>query len=51
MEIVSRSNEHETNVKHLISTWRCRKKGPPKHWYPTVTLHGVTTQKTSTWTL
>jgi hypothetical protein len=23
--------------------------GPPKHWYPTTTLHGVTTQKIATW--
>jgi len=22
-----------------------------RHWYPTTTLHGVTTQKTSTWHL
>jgi hypothetical protein len=22
-------------------------KGPPKRWYPTATLHGITTQKTS----
>jgi hypothetical protein len=30
------------------STWRWRQHGPPKWWYPTTTLHGVTTQKTST---
>jgi len=24
--------------------------GPPKRWYPTIKLHGVSTQKTSTWT-
>jgi len=23
--------------------------GPPKHWHPTTSLHGVTTQKTSVW--
>jgi hypothetical protein len=28
--------------------WRWRQRGPPKHWYPTTTLHGVTTQKNST---
>jgi hypothetical protein len=28
---------------------RWRKHWPPKRWYPTTTLHGVTTQKTSTW--
>jgi hypothetical protein len=27
--------------------WRWRQHGPPKRWYPTTTLHGVTTQKTS----
>jgi len=25
--------------------------GPPKLWCPTTTLHGVRTQKTSTWIL
>jgi len=28
---------------------RRRHQGPPKPWYPTAALHGVTTQKTSTW--
>jgi len=28
-----------------VKTVRCRKLGPPKHWCPTTTLHGVTTQK------
>jgi hypothetical protein len=31
------------------SPWRWRQHGPPKRWYPTTTLHGVTTQKISTW--
>jgi hypothetical protein len=31
--------------------WRWRQHGPLKCWYPTTTLHGITTQKTlSTWT-
>jgi len=25
-----------------------RQHGPPNHWYPTVTLHSITTQKTLT---
>jgi len=25
-------------------------QGPLEHWYPTATLHGITTQKTSTFT-
>jgi hypothetical protein len=29
--------------------WWWKQEGPPKHWYPTITIHGVTTQKTSTW--
>jgi len=29
--------------------WRWRQQGPLKRWYPTAILHGVTTQKTSTW--
>jgi len=28
--------------------WRCKQQRAPK-CYPTTTLHGVTTQKTSTW--
>jgi len=28
-------------------SWRWRWQGPPKHRYPTTTLHSVTTQKTS----
>jgi hypothetical protein len=31
------------------SPWRWRQHGPPKRWYPTATLHGVRTQKTSSW--
>jgi len=30
---------------------RWRQHGFPKHWYPTTTLHGVTTLKTSTWNI
>jgi len=30
------------------SPWRWRQYGPPKRWYPTTKLDGVTTQKTST---
>jgi len=33
----------------VTSTWRRRQNGHPKRWYPTITLRGVTTQKTSTW--
>jgi hypothetical protein len=29
--------------------WRWRQHGPLKLWYPTTTLHGLTTQKTLTW--
>jgi len=31
-------------------SWRWRQHEPPKRWYPTTTPHGVTTQKTSTFT-
>jgi hypothetical protein len=31
------------------SPWRWRQQRPPKRRYPTTILHGVTTQKTSTW--
>jgi hypothetical protein len=33
------------------SPWRWRQHGPPKRWYPTTTLHGVTIQNTSTWNI
>jgi hypothetical protein len=33
--------------KHFKGLWR--QKGHPKHWYPTATLHGITTQMTWTW--
>jgi len=29
--------------------WRWRKHGPPKRWYPTTSLYGVTTEKTTIW--
>jgi hypothetical protein len=32
----------------VVMRWRWRQQVPPKRWYPTATLHGVTTQKTST---
>jgi len=30
-----------------LQPWRWRQHGSPKRWYPTTTLHGVTTQKTT----
>jgi len=35
---------------YTASPWRWRHRRPPKRWYPTTTIHGVTTQKTWTWT-
>jgi len=29
--------------------WRWRQHGRLQRWYPTTPLHGITTQKTSTW--
>jgi hypothetical protein len=31
--------------------WRSRQLGPSKRWYPTTSLHSVTTRNTTTWTL
>jgi len=31
------------------SRCRWRQHGPLKRWYPTTTLHGMTSQKISTW--
>jgi len=36
-------------VPTFFSPWRWRQPGYPKCWYPIATLHGVTTQKNSTW--
>jgi len=33
----------------VTSHWRERQREPPKHWYPTTAIQGVTTHKTSTW--
>jgi hypothetical protein len=44
------SEVHFTSF-HFASPWRWRQHGPPKRWYPTTTLQGVTTQKTSTWNI
>jgi hypothetical protein len=33
----------------LSSGWRWRQRGPPKLWYPTITLQSVTTPKISPW--
>jgi len=40
------SRPRRPRLKQL--SWREREHGPPKRWQPTTTLHGVTTQKTST---
>jgi hypothetical protein len=34
-----------------LEPWRWRQHGPLKRWCPTITLYGVTTQKTSTWNI
>jgi hypothetical protein len=39
----------QVEVFWVVTPWRRRQHGPPKRWHPTTTLHGVTTQKTSTW--
>jgi len=31
------------------SPWMCRYHGPLRRWYPTITLHGVKTEKTIPW--
>jgi len=38
----------EDSSRCLLSLpWGWRHQDPPKHWYPTTALHGVTSQKTS----
>jgi hypothetical protein len=41
-------SSYNTTRHHNPEDWQWRQHGPPKRWYPTITLHGVTTQKTST---
>jgi hypothetical protein len=50
---ISWLNEHQSTfrgqsfrVMTLCSDVKMEADGPPKRWYPTATLHGVTTQKT-----
>jgi len=37
---------YNTTLHHDPEDWRWRQHEPLKHWYPTTTLHGITTQKT-----
>jgi hypothetical protein len=37
---------HNITLRHNPQDWRQRQHGPLKLWYPTTTLHGVTTHKT-----
>jgi len=43
----------DTNISEdyadTMTSWRWKQHGPLKWWYPTMSLHSVTTQKTSTW--
>jgi len=52
-------NQHEMSLIKLSAVsfkyqndcnqwWRWRQHSPLERWYPTTTLHGVTTQKTTT---
>jgi len=40
-----------SEVSDVTSPWRWRQNGHLKRWYPTTTLYGVTTHKTSTWNI
>jgi hypothetical protein len=39
------SYDYEETLRPVINMFK-RQYGPPKRWYPTTNLHGVTTQKT-----
>jgi hypothetical protein len=43
------SQDHATSI--FISPWRWKQHGPPKRWYPIISLHGYTSQKTATFTV
>jgi len=45
----SRLYELWRRVELWLDTWGWRQQGPPKWWYPSTTLYGVTTQNNSTW--
>jgi len=42
------TNASDNHVATIFKSERWRQHGPPKRWYPTATLHGVTAQKNST---
>jgi hypothetical protein len=42
------SQEIMINGIHAATSFIWRQKVPLKHWYPTTSLHGITTQKTMT---
>jgi len=33
----------------LLPPWKLKQQSPPKHWYPTTSLHTITMWKTMTW--
>jgi hypothetical protein len=44
--VAKRKNQFRTPTKNrtpIVCLWRWRQHGPPKRWYPTTTLHSVTT--------
>jgi len=43
---VSGKQKKQVHVASIFITSGWRRYGPPKYWYPTIILHGVTTQKT-----
>jgi hypothetical protein len=47
--MVSWPRRHDMKLLPIFSASRWRKHGPMKLWYPTTSLHGVTTQKTLAW--
>jgi hypothetical protein len=42
---------HENVCNYDTLRWRWSGQDPPKRWYRTTSLHGITTQKTSTWNI
>jgi hypothetical protein len=46
-----RHNAEDIDSKHLTSSWKWRQHGLSKRRYPITEPHGITTQKTSTWSI
>jgi len=48
VDFVISFKSRSSGLWHHAVLWRWKQPGPLKHQYPTIALHGITTQKIST---